>query len=231
MIERYKISQEEIEKICKANDLPIVGEGKDQFILMYKPNVFEHPITQKKSLQINLFEINNLNEEMRKCFMSDYQGKTWFWHRFVWRLPTFVLRGLEFIYIIVASFFYSPKNALKIMHSKFNRLRASIKMHSLPPINDLKVGSCFNDKDVKDLAKLIRNYYSSCIWQKGDILLIDNKKVMHAGMPGSGPRLVKALICNPLEMGYSFSKPSIIDCKEREGETIGFAMEEAKGSE
>ncbi len=43
-----------------------------------------------------------------------------------------------------------------------------------------RVGSCFNNKEVKELAKLIRIYYSSCLWKKGDILLIDNKKVMHA---------------------------------------------------
>jgi hypothetical protein len=222
--ERYKIPRETIEKICKQHDLPMVGEGKDQFILMYKPNVFEHPLTKRKSLQINLFEIINLNEEMRKCFLSDYQGKTWFWHRFVWKLPTFVLSMLEFIYIICASFFYSPKNALKIIRSKFKTFKASIKKHNLPEFNASRVGSCFNDKEVKDLAKLIRAYYSSCLWKKGDIMLIDNKKVMHAGMPGAGPRLVRALICNPLDMHYSLKEPSIIDCKDRDGETIGFHM-------
>ena len=72
---------------------------------MYKPNIFEHPYTKKQSLQINLFEIAGLNEEMRACFMNDYKGKTWFWHRFVWRmLPASVLSILEFFYIMCASF-------------------------------------------------------------------------------------------------------------------------------
>ena len=79
-------------------------------------------------------------------------------------------------------------------------------------------------KMLRGLAKLIRTYYSSCLWKKGDILLVDNKKVMHAGMPGSGPRLVRAIICNPLDMHYSFSDLSIINCKDRDGETIGFHM-------
>ena len=223
--ERYQISIENVEKICKHFDLPIVGTGRDRFVLMYKPNIFEHPLTKKKSLQVNLFEIINLNEEMRKCFMEDYQGKTWFWHRFVWKLPAFVLSFLEFFYIIFASFFYSPKDSIKILRSKFKTFIASKKT---PPFNNIRVGSCFSEKDVKELAHLIRTYYSSCLWKKGDILLVDNKKVMHAGMPGSGARLVRAMICNPLNMKYSFLKPGVIDCADRSGDTIGFHMTSGK---
>ena len=47
---------------------------------------------------------------------------------------------------------------------------------------------------------------------------------MHAGMPGSGPRLVRAMICNPLTMNYSSIAPGTIDCSERPGETIGCYM-------
>lgn len=222
---RYQIPRETVEKIAKQFNLPLVGEGDNQFILMYKPNVFEHPLTQKKSLQINLFEIKHLNEAMRACFMDAYQGKTWFWHRFVWRLPTFVLKIIENVYIVFASFFYSPKNAIAILGSKWNTYKASKK---IPAFNTTRVNSCFTDGDVQVLAQLIRRYYASCLWQKGDILLVDNKKVMHAGMPGSGPRLVRALIGNPLQMQYSDGSEGSIDCNERTGNTIGFYMTQGK---
>lgn len=222
--ERYKISVEAIEKICKHFDLPIVGTGKNKFILMYKPSVFEHPQTKKKSMQINLFEILPLNAELRKCFMDDYQGKPWFWHRFVWKLPAFVLKSLEFIYIIFASFFHSPKDALTILRNKIKTSIASNKDADLPPFNDVKVGRCFNDTDIKDLAKLMRNYYSSCLWKKGDVLLIDNRKVVHAGMPGAGQRLVRAMICNPMVMPYSFQEPGTLACETRSTESIGHYM-------
>ncbi len=221
---RYQISRETIIKICNRFDLPIIGEGEEQFVLMYKPNIFEHPLTKKKSLQINLFEIAGLNEEMRRCFMNDYQGKTWFWHRFVWRLPTFVLKILEYIYMIFASLFYSPKNAIKNLSTKINTLIASMKKNKVPSFNKTRVGSCFTKQDIKELAKLIRAYYSSCLWKKGDILLVDNKKVMHAGMPGAGPRLVRAMIFNPLAMNYSSMESGSIDCSERTTESIGFYM-------
>ena len=225
---RYHLSIKAIEKICAHFDLPIIGEGDDKFILMYKPSIFIHPLTKKKALQINLFEIAGLNEEMRTCFLSDYQGKTWFWHRFVWKLPACVLSVLEFFYIIFASFFYSPRDSIKILLSKCHVYKASHKINSVPSFNNQKVGSCFNDKEVKDLARLIRQYYSSCIWKKGDILLVDNRKVIHAGMPGSGPRLVRAMICNPMDMKYSSLEPGSFDCKERTTETIGFYMASGK---
>lgn len=228
--QRYNLSEETVEKIAQYFDLPIVGNGDEKFILMYKPSVFEHPITKKKSLQINLFEIKNLNEEMRKCFIKDYKGKNWFWHRLVWRLPTSVLKVLEFFYIICASFFYSPNDSLNILKTKIQTYKAD-KKNNLPSFPKEKVGSCFNDKDIKKLAQLIRDYYSSCLGQRGDILLVDNRKVMHAGMPGSGPRLVRAMICNPLEMSYSLREPGSIDCKERNTETIGFYMTSGKFNE
>lgn len=222
--ERYQLPIDTIHKLCKHFDLPLIGEGSDQFILMYKPNIFEHPVTGKKSLQINLFEVIGLNEEMRRCFVDDYQGKEWFWHRVVWRLPTWVLKVLEYAYMSCASFFYSPKNSLNILKNKIKTLWAGKKKQAVPEFNDQRVGSVFNQKDVKQLAQLIRKYYSSCLWQKGDVMLIDNKKVMHAGMPGSGPRTIRALIANPLEMQYSHSKESTIACKERSGNTIGYYM-------
>ncbi|TAL58807.1 MAG: hypothetical protein EPN84_12370, partial [Legionella sp.] len=222
--ERYDLPIETVKTICKHFDLPIIGEPGKEFILMYKPNLFEHPQTKKKSLQINLFEIIGLNEEMRRCFMNDYQGKTWFWHRVVWRLPVWVLKVLETSYIMCASFFYSPKNALTILRNKINAKRVARNKPIPPTFNDKRVGSVFTKADVKELAQLIRKYYSSCLWQRGDVMLIDNRKIMHAGMPGSGPRLIRALICNPLEMSYSPSEQSTIDCRERVTETLGFLM-------
>lgn len=221
--ERYKISTEKIEQLCEKFSIPILGEGRNKCILMYKPNVFLHPLTKKKSLQINFFEILKLNEELRKCFMRDYQGKTWFWHRFVWKLPTIVLKIIEKIYIACASFFYSPKQAIKIL---LNKIKTQIAIFSLPPHNQIKVGSCFNDEDITHLAKLLRQFYSSCLWQKGDILLVDNRKVVHAGMPGSGPRVIRAIIGNPMHMNYHADQPGCYECAERTTETIGFYMSE-----
>lgn len=222
--ERYNLSLESIEKICQHFDLPIVGEGSEKFILMYKPSVFLHPHLNKKALQINLFEIPRLNPVLRKHFMNDYKGKAWFWHRLVWRLPKSAFKVLELIYITCASFCYSPKNAIKIVVSKFKTYQAIKNKKSLSLDTQIKVGSCFNEEKIEILAKLMRNYYSSCLWKKGDILLVDNRKVIHAGMPGTGPRLIRAMICNPLEMKYSDKQSGVIHCENRDTETLGYYM-------
>ncbi len=222
--ERYHLSDKKIEAICKQFDLPVVTVNDKKFILMYKPNVFIHPVTNKKSLQINYFELPTLNAVLRKKFIKDYPGKMWFWHRFVWRLPDAVLKIPEVIYMVFASLFYSPKESFKIIVSKYKNYMANRKNKDSLPFNDVKVKSCFNEKEIKALAQLMRDYYCSCLWQKGDILLVDNRKVVHAGMPGSGPRTIRAMICNPLDMRYSDPQSGLFDCKSRNSETVGFYM-------
>ena len=226
---RYNVSTKAIAKMAKDVDLPIMGKGKNAFIMMYKPNVFEHPVNGKKSLQINLFELLTLNVILRKRFMADYSGKDWFWHRFVWKMPASLLKVIERVYIAFASFFYSPKESFYIFLSKCHGYRASRELRKLHPELDLtKVGDCFSDQAVESLATQMRNYYSSCLWQAGDILLVDNRKVMHAGMPGAGPRLLRAMIGNPMDMGYSREAPAVINCKTRIGDSIGSLLLDKK---
>ena len=221
---RYDLSTDIIEQICKRFDLPILGKGRGRFILMYKPSVFEHPLTKKKALQINFFELINLNRELRKCFLNDYQGKTWFWHRFFWRIPAFIFKILEFFYVMFASFFYSPKGSIQILSTKIRTSFAAHKNNNLPDFDLTGVNSCFKDNDVKNIAQLMRKYYSSFLWKPGDVLLVDNRQVVHAGMPGSGPRKIRALIGNPIEMKYSYPGTGCIDSHQRTTETIGFYM-------
>ncbi|WP_115708798.1 TauD/TfdA family dioxygenase [Legionella sainthelensi] len=221
--ERYQISEDEAQKKCERFALPIEGEGSESFAVMYKPSVLEHPLTQEKALQINLFELAALNYELRKCFMNDYKGKKWFWHRFFWKLPTPIFNSIEFLAILFISFFNSPKNSYKILRTKFYTFKAKRK-NKLKSSNKKKVGGCFSHQEVKALAHTMRRYYSSCIWKKGDVLLIDNKKVMHAGMPGLGPRLIRAMICNPLAMNYYSSASGTLVATERETETLGASM-------
>ena len=223
---RYHIPPESVVNIAHQVGLPVVGQGSSQFILMYKPSVFIHPETKKKALQINQFEVVGLNEVLRKLFIKDYPGNTWFWHRVVWRLPRAVLKGLEIIYLMFASFFYSPKESLNILRTKIRTYIASKshKQNKLPEFNAEKVGDCFSKKDIKTLAKLMRTYYCSCLWQKGDILIVDNRQVVHAGMPGAGPRLIRAMICNPLEMQYLPTESGVLDCKNRTTETVASYM-------
>jgi alpha-ketoglutarate-dependent taurine dioxygenase len=219
ILERYPLSEQALEAICLQHHLPIIGEGVTRSVLLYKPSVFKHPDTQKSALQINYFEVHGLNEALRKCFMNDYAGDSWFWHRFVWRLPTWVLKVIERIYIMVASMVYSPKQALTILKNKILSTWADYRLKGL--YDPTKVGSQFTSQDVDELAQLMRQYYVSCLWQPGDILLVDNRLVVHAGMPGEGPRTIRAMICDPLAMSYASVPQGCIEAQIRPGSSIG----------
>lgn len=221
---RYQIDTKTVEEICQQFNLPVEGEGDDKLILMYKPSVFLHPVTQKKALQINFFSLPTLDIALRKRFLDDYQGKTWFWHRFVWKLPSSIFKAIENVAVFFISLFHSPKELLEMTASRWKTDKAFKKLDEKFP----KVNSCFSEAEIDHLAREMRNYYCSILWQKGDILLVDNRKVVHTGMPGSGPRLVRALISNPLQMNYSRAQPGCLRCQDSPTESIGYYMSMAK---
>jgi hypothetical protein len=84
---RYKVDAQTVEAICRQFELPVAGEGEDKLVLLYKPSVFLHPVTQKKSLPINFFSLPSLDSVLRKYFLEDNQGEEWRWLRFIWRIP------------------------------------------------------------------------------------------------------------------------------------------------
>ena len=220
--ERYQVDNKTVEEICRRFDLPIIGEGEDKLILMYKPSVFVNPVTQKKAFAINFFSLPTLDNDLRKRFMDDYQGKTWFWHRFFWKNPLF--KAVENAAVFFIALFHSPKELYQITVSNWKTERALKKLNK----HFKKVNSSFSEKEIDQLAGLMRNFYASTIWKKGDILLVDNRKVAHSGMPGSGPRLVRALIANPLEMKYSPLQSGCLHCQDRTTESIGSYISAAK---
>ncbi len=218
--DKYKVNPQTVETICHKFNLPIAGEGEDKLILMHKPSVFLHPLTNKKALQINFFSLPTLDARLRKHFIADYQGDTWFWHRFVWRLPYSLFKCIENFSVFSIALFHSPKELLQMTAAKWKANKAFKKLKKKFP----KVNSCFSKKEIETLAKEMHNFYCSTTWKKGDILFVDNKNTVHTGMPGSGPRTIRALIANPLEMKYSETQPGCFFCEERSKESMGHSM-------
>ena len=222
--ERYKIDTKTVEEICRQFDLPIVGKGENRLVLMYKPSVFLNPVTQKKAFSINFFSLPTLDTVLRKCFLDAYQDKTWFWHRFFWKLPYSIFKSVENAAVFFIALFHSPKELYRITVSKWKTDKAFKELDE----KFKKVNSCFSEKEIDHLARTMRNYYCSTIWHKGDILLVDNRKVAHTGMPGSGARLIRALITNPLQMKYSQAQSGCLHCQDSPTQTIGHYMTKRK---
>lgn len=215
----YNVSADSIEEVAKHFNLPIIGRGKNRFVLMYKPSIYRHPVTGKKALQINFSEIKLLNSALRRLFRKDYPGAAWFLHRSFWHLPQAAFSIIEFIYVMYALFVDSPKNSLKILYSNIRSNIAYRKANDKSK-HSTRVGQCFNAQDTEGLAQYMRDYYVSCLWQKGDILLVDNRQVVHAGMPGKGPRVIRAMLCNPMAMDCSDASVGSYNCQERSDDSF-----------
>jgi hypothetical protein len=88
------------------------------------------------------------------------------------------------------------------------------------------VASAFTDGDLEVIVAAVRRRFSSFRWKRGDVLIIDNAKMAHAGMPGFGPRLVRAMQCNPMQVSYSPTAPGLWAVPESPVvETIGARIE------
>jgi len=208
--EAYNIPENKIDDICdvcKQFGLTIAASGKDKFLVLYKPSVLENPVTKMKSLQAHFDIVPGIYAQISKQFIGDYQGKKWLRLRISWNFPTF-------------SLLLAPMKL--ILHDQ-KMLNKMAKRHGpTRAFNQKMLRSVFSKDDVAELALSIRNHFSATPWKSGDILLIDNTKIAHAGMPGDGSlRIVRAMICNPLKFDYSFPGTGILTVKESAAPTLG----------
>ena len=54
-----------------------------------------------------------------------------------------------------------------------------------------------SDREAELLAASLASHVSAVEWQPGDLLLIDNAKVLHDGLPGLGPRKLHVALLQP----------------------------------
>ena len=56
------------------------------------------------------------------------------------------------------------------------------------------------------LGRALGAHASVFAWRAGDVLLIDNRRVMHDGLPGFGPRQLRALFFDAFEMPQAMER-------------------------
>ncbi len=189
ILELYNIPVEKTDDvcdICKQFGLTITSSGKEKFVVLYKPSVLINPVTKIKSLQAHLDMVPGIYKQVGRQFIDDYKGKDWLSLRALWSVPT-----LSFLFTPLKLIFHDKKMVAKLKQRHVDFSQKMLK-------------HIFTKEDVAELAHGIRHYFSSYSWKSGDILLIDNTKIAHAGMPGNrSPRVIRAMICNPLKLDFS----------------------------
>ena len=191
MASRYGVNAQQMEQFCLDSGLPVVTQHGQKYASMYKPCVIEHPITKEHALAFNYaVELMNsgLDRAIQRVFLPDYSSKEWLLHRLSWRFPLIgVLDKLDVL----------SRDPGTVWRTLF---RKSF---------DACVGEIFSKETTGLLATSIRNRYSSFKWRPGDMLIVDNLKMAHSGMPGSGARTLRVLICNPIRMRYDSKGPGV----------------------
>ncbi|MDQ6814266.1 MAG: TauD/TfdA family dioxygenase [Bacteroidota bacterium] len=201
--QRYNVSKQKVKKICLdagfASFTTADGEEKLSF---NKSSVFRHPVTKRHALASNFTsEIPKLFEKVSSELANDYSGWRWALHKYAWKNP-FITRLAEerkkgIPALLIKKLLFTIGGLLK----RNNNANKQYKY----PAN--KMGSAFTEQEVNMLATLMHKHFTAFTWKKGDILLIDNLQMAHGGMPGFGPRTIRAMLCNPLEMDISASAP------------------------
>jgi len=188
---RYGVNAQQMEQFCLDSGLPVVTHRGLKYASIYKPCVIEHPITKEHVLSFN-YSVElmkyGLDRAIQRAFLPDYSSKEWLLHRLSWRFPPIgVLDKLDVL-------FRDPGTVWRMLSSKSF---------------DARVSEIFSKETTGLLATSIRNRCSSFKWRAGDVLIVDNLKMAHSGMPGSGARTLRVLICNPIRMRYDSKGPGV----------------------
>jgi alpha-ketoglutarate-dependent taurine dioxygenase len=216
---RYKISVEEAKKACVEFGLNL---EENSHVVMHKPSVLKHPITGEPIIQANLCaELPALNDAILKHFIGDYTGWKWLLHKTAWACLGY--QRLRKYSLMLPELCRHPIRFFKMQ--KLIKQRISQYNNSTYP----RIKSVFKPEDIQTLAALMHDSYGSFLWKKGDILLVDNLQVAHAGMPGKTsknfPRTIRAMLCNPLKLSYSKTAPGLQPAKDSLDETLGAVMQ------
>ena len=199
MARRYELGCEAIHEFCHRNNLPVVSIDGAQFVAVYKPSVIQHPVTQENSLSVNFGSIQGMRESLKQSFLTDYAGIEWALHRMLWKTS-----WLENIYERART------RRLKKIFDKSGDINVSTMTSPLD--GAITLATLFSKDDCRLLARSMRRHYSSFIWKQGDILLLDNLKIAHCGMPGYGERELGVVLCNTIRLdaksGLYIAKPS-----------------------
>lgn len=189
---RYAVAPDFVEQACERFRIPVsTSPDGIRRVMIFKPSVLEHPTTKRLALSGNLsLELRGFSSEIHSLFANDHCVPSL--HRFMWRhieLVTAIRKAGGTLRALLRRRTFTPPPP------------ASSSAANLPVF--ARLGSVFSADDVRTLTELVKKYFTNIRWRKGDIMLLDNLRVAHTGMPGFGPRVLRALLLNPILVDFS----------------------------
>jgi len=194
---RYNTTEAIALQTCHDAGLQVMEKDGHAHVCLYKACCIKLSAINRTALVANIsreLEGLGLGKHLHEEFRNDYSDAKWMMHRLAWRFSwlTLILQMME-----------SPGAVAlvlkEMLKSAFRKLRRQ------PPAAHLgafgtRISEAFTQADVQSLARSMRRNFSSFQWRKGDIFILDNLRMAHAGMPGFGSRTVRAFIFNPIDI-------------------------------
>ncbi len=210
----YNKPVDEVEEFCRRQGWTLKVNNGVPTAALFKPVVLVHPTDNSRSLQFHLVnELPQLGAILRRKFAPDYSGLKWSIHRASWRYPMLMNLG--------------QIGSLMHIGTVFEFLRRGVK-HPARDEGTREMGdrvvTAFNREELEVLAESIRRHFSVFTWKSGDVLLVDNIKMAHAGMPGFGPRNIRVMFGNPVVLNYEESAPGCQQVADESCESLGSLM-------
>src|SRR5436190_16964157 len=199
---RYRLTEEAVERFLNENNVSIARCGEEVFMMNYKPSVLRHPHTKECSLQVHLSnEVHGLGKRVVSQWHPRYGGLKWALHRAAWKRPK-VLALLTNL-TSVPKLLMHPRAAVKTFVAP--RVRRLLKPSAIEAQQRNRpvartIGQVLDHEDVRLLADAISKHSAVFTWKTGDLLIVDNLQMLHAGMPGFGPRDIKVALGAPVPM-------------------------------
>jgi alpha-ketoglutarate-dependent taurine dioxygenase len=196
---RYGLSEAGLHAQARERGLAVEFHGGERYLDLYKPSVMIHPETGEAALDIDYHSglmRHGFRAAVQREFLADYAGPQWALHRLLWRRPA-LSRFVPSMALLRAPG-VAARNFLGMVQERA-RAKLGLERHAEEK-RPAEVDAAFEADDGARVAAAVRAHFSSFRWRAGDMLMIDNLKMAHAGMPGFGPRLLRAMICNPVAL-------------------------------
>ena len=204
--EQYDLPEAEVEAFLKENGVEVIEGNGSKAMLNRKPSILCHPHTGRPSLQVNLSrELKHLESD--RHFLPGYSGTKWALHRLAWKRPR-VLQALTYIAHLSRAMRHPSLFWQFVLAPLGRRLVAPARKRvpsKLPPKPvsapaGPRIGHRLDVADQKLIGRTVWEHSSVFTWQPGDLLIVDNLQMHHAGMPGFGPRDIKVVLSNPISV-------------------------------
>lgn len=209
--ETYSITIDKVKEICSdfGLDCKTTPSG-EEIVSLYKPSLIKNETNNRTALITNFSrEIPGLHLYLNSKFRKDYKGWKWVYHQLAWKYPIVGKLGKFRIKSLLNRF----KPADLTLPQK-----PTTEVKGIPPSTPLqtpdKMAGIFTNEEMKLVADSMYTHFSSFTWEKGDLLILDNLRIAHGGMPGLGSRVIRALLCNPIKIDVSPKSPGCQDAKE-----------------